>query len=118
MQLRVSFEEYLYYATITRAEESVANEAHGRAQGPTTIMSLFLERFRLSFVNRAVGNRNDRQAADVAGRVDVKNAHQGTLSNTRSLTPPVNTFEPELHAANRALRTAGWADLLGPSNTP
>lgn len=124
LQLKVEFEEYLHYASITRAEEELANEA--RARGPTTIKSLFLERFRLSSKNHSAINRDGRQAAGVSRGVEEKHAHQGTPSNIGPPLHPDSSFDSELHVANRALRTAGWGsvfylittDILGPSNTP
>lgn len=126
LQLRVSFEEYLYYASITRAEEEFANKFYKRAQGPTTINSFFLDRFRWSSKNHVVIDSSDRQATSVDRRVGEKDNNRRTPSNIRPPAPPVSSFESELHAANRALRTAGWGsvfylittDILGPSNTP
>lgn len=123
LQLKVSFEEYLYYASITRAEEKVANEAYQNARGPSTVKSLLLDRFQTS--------RGGPKAAGVTNRNDTGHRHesdekniQQTSSNPGSSHSPIN--EQELHTANRALRTAGWGsvfylittDILGPSNTP
>lgn len=126
LQLRVSFEEYLYHASITRAEEELANKIYKRAQGPTAIKSFFSGRFRWSSKNHVVIDSSDRQAASVDRRVGEKDNNRRTPSNIRPPAPPVSSFESELHAANRALRTAGWGsvfylittDILGPSNTP
>lgn len=126
LQLKVSFEEYLHYASITRAEEELANEAYRRAQGPTSFKSLFVERFRLSSKSRSILDRNSDQAAGVDRRLDEKDAHQQTPSSITPPNPRLSSFDSELHAANRALRTAGWGsvfylittDILGPSNTP
>lgn len=126
LQLKVNFEEYLYYASITRAEEELANKSYKRSQGPTTIKSLFLERFQSSRKDHVVVDSSNRQAAGVARSVEDKDTHQGTPSNIRTPAHPVSSSESELYAASRALRTAGWGsvfylittDILGPSNTP
>jgi hypothetical protein len=35
----VSFEEYIYWASITRAEEKIANDEHQKARGPKILES-------------------------------------------------------------------------------
>ena len=42
---KVPFEEYMYYASITRAEEKIANEEYVRAQGPKSVKSVLMGRF-------------------------------------------------------------------------
>jgi hypothetical protein len=41
----VTFEEYIYYATITRAEEKIANERYVAAAGPKSFKSVVKNRF-------------------------------------------------------------------------
>src|SRR3954463_15824895 len=41
----VSFEEYVYYASITRAEEKQENERHIATQGPKNFKSMVKNRF-------------------------------------------------------------------------
>lgn len=123
LQLKVSFEEYLHYASITRAEERLADEAYRSARGPSTIKSRFLDRFQMSPKGHTAAKKINRQETGPSQELDEKNV-QAVSSNTGS--PPSPTDDPELHAANRALRTAGWGsvfylittDILGPSNTP
>lgn len=126
LQAKVNFEEYLHYASITRAEEELANEAHRRAQGPTTFKSLLSGRFRQSSESRSDLSRNEQQAAGVDKRIEEKDIYQQTPSSITTPPQPNSSIESELNAANRALRTAGWGsvfylittDILGPSNTP
>lgn len=124
LQLKVGFEEYLHYASITRAEERLANEAYRSARGPSTIKSLLIDRFQVSSKERKNGKeRLDRQVIGPTQSTDEKNIH--AISPTPG-SPPSPVDSPELHTANRALRTAGWGsvfylittDILGPSNTP
>lgn len=41
----VSFEEYMYWAAATRAEEKAANDRYVAAAGPKTVKSVLLNRF-------------------------------------------------------------------------
>lgn len=121
LQLKVSFEEYLHYASITRAEERLANETYRSTRGPSTIKSLLLDRFQSFPEKHKPVQRDDRQVTGPTQSSDEKNT-EAASPNLGS--PPVGN--PELHTANRALRTAGWGsvfylittDILGPSNTP
>lgn len=124
LQLKVSFEEYLHYASITRAEERVANEAYRNARGPSTIKSLLIDRFQVS--PKEHKKREEKLSRQVTGptqSTDEKNIH---ATSPTPGSPPSPVDNPELHTANRALRTAGWGsvfylittDILGPSNTP
>lgn len=123
LELKVSFEEYLHYASITRAEERLADEAYRSARGPSTIKSLFFDRFQMSSKGHNAANKINRQGTGPSQDIDEKNV-QAASPNTGS--PPSPIDNPELHTANRALRTAGWGsvfylittDILGPSNTP
>lgn len=123
LELKVSFEEYLHYASITRSEERIANEAYRNARGPSTIKSLFLDRFRISSKGHNTTNKPNRQGTGASQEMDEKEI-QAAAPNTGPPASPVDS--PELHTANRALRTAGWGsvfylittDILGPSNTP
>lgn len=123
LQLKVSFEEYLHYASITRAEERLADEAYRNARGPSTIKSLLLDSFRMSPKGPKAVSKPDRQVKGPSQDTDEKNI-QAASPNTGSIHSPLGSTE--LHTANRALRTAGWGsifylittDILGPSNTP
>ncbi|KAK2602863.1 hypothetical protein N8I77_009365 [Diaporthe amygdali] len=123
LELKVSFEEYFYYASITRAEEKLANEAYRGARGPTTIKSLLLDRFQTSPKSHKDASGNTQQITRSSQGVEEKDI-QRTASYTGTRPSPVGNHE--LHTANRALRTAGWGsvfylittDILGPSNTP
>lgn len=122
LQRKVTFEEYLHYASITRAEERAANEAYRRGRAPTTVKSLFLDRFSMSSKGPAPVN-DSQQVAGLPRELDEKNPQNAAGSKGSSQISDANY---ELHTANRALRTAGWGsvfylittDILGPSNTP
>lgn len=120
LQLKVSFEEYFHYASITRAEERLANEAYRSERGPSTVKSLLLDRFRRSPKSPKSAKGNGHQSAG---------PDQAMQEKETQATPPdrgPSVDDQELHTANRALRTAGWGsvfylittDILGPSNTP
>ncbi|KAK8130884.1 hypothetical protein PG984_007322 [Apiospora sp. TS-2023a] len=101
----VTLEEYLHYASITRAEEKKANERYRVAK--TALAWQTTVRERLS--KRSGGSR------------DLRNG------NTDGGQAPVDgDMEAEWKNASRAVRTAGWGsafyliatDVLGPSQTP
>jgi hypothetical protein len=101
----ISFEEYLYYAQITRAEEAEENERHLALRGPTTFKSLIKDRFSKGHHATA--------ARAITGEKTGSNIVTGVT-------------EAEWKQASRAVRTAGWGgvfylivtDILGPFSTP
>jgi hypothetical protein len=125
----VTFEEYVYWAKIERAEEHEANLQYVEERGPLTVGKVIHARFskgihyenrkkekeRAAQVDQAVSNGSGREN-ETAGEVAV--AVNDSLS--MSVSPE------EWKTASRALRTAGWGtifylittDILGYSSTP
>lgn len=113
----VTFEEYVYYAKITRAEEKVANERYVEAAGPRTFKSLIKNRFstgqssQSADVVRGYGSSNEKEGSD---RLGVASSDHSGISDA------------EWKNASRATRTAGWSgifylittDILGPYSVP
>lgn len=58
----VTFEEYVYYAAITRAEEKAANEEYVRIAGPKTFKSVVMNRF-----SKTSASTNTETAVSPAG---------------------------------------------------
>jgi hypothetical protein len=117
----ISFEEYMYYGVITRAEEKVANENHKAAIGPKTFKSVILGRFSKG---QTEGNAPDSSVEqDSTGE---KNAldEKAVVATPRGNLGGVS--DKEWKNASRAVRTAGWSsafylittDILGPFSTP
>lgn len=114
----VRIEEYVYYASITRAEEKLANEEHVRIQGPTSAKSIVLGRF-------SKGKASGAPASPPATDVTANEKNSGGVT-----TPPSDgrghVTDAEWKTASRALRTCGWGsifylittDILGPFSTP
>jgi len=100
----VTIEEYMYWASITRHEESLLP----KIQGPVTKL--------LGFTKSDAANHNDHSNAPTSEMKDLKAA------------PPsaVAVSDGEYYQAQRAARTAGWAavfylittDVLGPYTVP
>ncbi|KAF9877246.1 transmembrane amino acid transporter [Colletotrichum karsti] len=118
----VTFEEYLYWASITRAEEKEANERYVQARGPVTLKSVVKDRFRK-------GDEHGKFELGNLGGVSVAGVEKS--GSDKTLTPAdegvVGTVTPEeWKRASRAMRTAGWGaifylittDILGPGSTP
>ena len=121
----VSFEEYLYYADITRKEEEAANALYLAARGPTTFSNLisnpFSKRPTPSLPPSTTGDAaaNEKAAARVvAAKSDGLDGKDGDII--------VGVSPDEWKQASRAMRTASWGgvfylittDILGPFSTP
>jgi hypothetical protein len=114
----VSFEEYMYYASITRAEELEADQRFRAAQGPKTAKTILKNRF-------STGKREAAAAEYPPSPTDLtseKKELDGS-SPTRNLG---GVSDSEYKTASRAIRTAGWSsafflittDILGPFSVP
>jgi hypothetical protein len=112
----ISFEEYVHYAALTRADEKAANEVFLRRRGPRTFKNTIQSRFSKGNSNHEI-NAPDHH-------LDEKNLDDKTDSPRGSDNMNVSTSE--WNNASRALRTAGWGsvfflittDILGPFSTP
>ncbi|OBR11308.1 transmembrane amino acid transporter [Colletotrichum higginsianum IMI 349063] len=139
---KVTFEEYLYWAAITRAEEKLANERYLQARGPTTWKSVIKDRFRkgdeheerfqggnggVSGIAGDAGNseKNNDDGSDKALQQPASDGHDGAAA--ASVTAAAAAVTPEeWKRASRAMRTASWGaifylittDILGPFSTP
>lgn len=121
----VTFEEYIYYASITRAEEKIANERHVAAAGPKSFKKVLFNRF----------SKGRQLSADSPSATD--NGSTGEKHDEKGVTPaPVDApatrgnlggvSDSEWKNASRAIRTAGWSsvfylittDILGPFSVP
>ncbi len=114
----VTFEEYMYYAAITRAEEKVANEQHVAALGPRSFKSVLKNRFSKGPVTR-IESPSDHGSATEKSGLDGQTVTPGH-QNLGGIS------EAEWKNASRAVRTAGWSsvfylittDILGPFSVP
>ncbi|GKT52118.1 uncharacterized protein ColSpa_12299 [Colletotrichum spaethianum] len=122
----VTFEEYLYWASITRAEEKPANERFLQAQGPVTWKNVIKDRFRK-------GDEHERfqVGSGEAGPEDVSGGEKNADGSDKALQPAREgdggvVTPAEWKRASRAMRTASWGaifylittDVLGPFSTP
>ena len=125
----VSFEEYMYYAEITRREEEAANALYLAARSPTTLKSLVADRFRkgnntpsTAATAAATGDAAAHEKAAAAVAAAEKDRQQ-TGSDSDVIT---GVTDAEWKQASRAVRTAGWGgvfylittDILGPASAP
>jgi len=117
----ISFEEYAYYAAITRAEEKEANERHVAATGPKTLKSVIMGRFSKGNEHVVNSPPESLSAGEKSGS-DEKAVAPGSPPR-RNLG---NVSDAEWKNASRAVRTAGWGsafylittDILGPFSVP
>lgn len=123
----VSFEEYAYYASITRAEEKAENQKYVAAAGPKSVKTVLKNRFTNYKAPTALETSEPdspgEMTADGLGEKDAVSRleHNGALN-----TSPHPVSDAEYKNASRAIRTAGWSsvfylvttDILGPFSTP
>ncbi|OTB03245.1 hypothetical protein M426DRAFT_322032 [Hypoxylon sp. CI-4A] len=121
----VSFEEYMHYAAITRAEEIEANARFIAARGPRTINNVIKGRF-------GKGHAEQDPLPQVAeslatGEEEEKNRRDHVLQTTESSsTANHGVTDAQRHTAGRAMRTASWGtifylittDVFGPTGAP
>ena len=122
----ITFEEYVYYAKITRAEEKESNQRYVEAAGPKTFKNAIKNRFskeqnNISPPHTTIGYGSPK---------DHDSSHEKTGSDTQGISSPTNSrygvSDAEWKNASRATRTAGWSgifylittDILGPYSVP
>jgi hypothetical protein len=120
----VTFEEYAYWASLTRAEERASNERYLAARGPRTVKSTLKGRFSKGQIDDAVpvDTPSDSGSAGPVGEKGEKTGEQTQQpgEDMMRVTPE------EWKTASRAVRTAGWSsvfylvttDILGPFSVP
>lgn len=126
LQLSLSFAEYAYYASITRAREREANDKYLRDQGSSTLAAHIK-----SILN--AGRKANQTLLEVVDQDVSQDTNDCTslpkeqsLIHSSTVAPSPPASSSELDTTNRALRTAGWGsvfylitlDIMGPSNTP
>jgi hypothetical protein len=115
----VTFEEYMYYANITRAEELEADKHHRAAMGPRTFKSTIKNRFSTGKETHAVANYPPSPTEGMSEKKEL----DGSSPTRRNLGGVSNS---EYKTASRAIRTATWSsafflittDILGPFSVP
>ena len=143
----ITFEEYMYWATITRADELVDNAKYIAERGPVTLKSLVKDRFSTYKYTPQAAVRPEKPAAPPAAdaasgnQLDEKTGDKEQETGSDSSTTGDNTLDSrpsgddevitsvtadEWKRASRAIRTAGWGgvfylittDILGPFSAP
>ncbi|PQE03234.1 transmembrane amino acid transporter protein [Rutstroemia sp. NJR-2017a BBW] len=121
----ITFEEYVYWAEITRAEEKAANARYIEARGPRTLKSTIMGRFTRG--NAAHDSYDTPPVQSIAGDekngLDEKSVVPGGSPETAHRSA---VTDAEWKRASRAVRTAGWSgvfylittDILGPFSVP
>ncbi|KAL3427796.1 transmembrane amino acid transporter family protein [Phlyctema vagabunda] len=116
----VTFEEYMHYGYITRADEKAENEQHKHLAGPRTIKSTIMDRF-------STGKKHNVIDSPPSQTLNEKDTLDG---GDKSIVQPggnsLAVSDAEWKRASRAIRTAGWGsvfylittDILGPYSVP
>ncbi|KAI0846056.1 transmembrane amino acid transporter protein-domain-containing protein [Daldinia vernicosa] len=120
----VSFEEYMYHAAVTRAQEEEANARYIATRGPQTFKNVIKGRF-------SKGHAEQDAYAEVVGSISRETDEKGHGNDALQVagngsTENYGITEAQRQTANRALRTASWGtvfylittDILGPTGAP
>jgi hypothetical protein len=123
----ISFEEYAYYASITRAEEKAENERFVAAAGPKTVKSVLKNRFTNFKPPTIVDTPTEPDSpSEKHVGMEEKDGNGNDMALVNRETNPMAVSDAEYKNASRAIRTAGWSsvfylvttDILGPFSTP
>ncbi|KAI1866753.1 uncharacterized protein JN550_007606 [Neoarthrinium moseri] len=112
---KVSFEEYMYYAAITRAEEKEANKRFIEARGRWTFRSILKAIFSKgegAAITDSPTSAQEKAEENAAARGSIQGRYQISVAQEKT--------------ASRAMRTASWGaifylittDILGPTSAP
>jgi hypothetical protein len=120
----VTFEEYICYAIITRAEEKIANERYVAAAGPKNFKSIIKNRFSKGHQEPATPSSPTRDNNSNGEKTEIGEKGNTDVVPTRRNLGGVS--DSEWRNASRAVRTAGWSsvfylittDILGPFSVP
>lgn len=138
----ICFEEYIYYASITRAEEKAQYAAIPKEK--KTIKSIIQNRFRrntatISTPPTDMSDADEKRTAKLGASTDPATVSvdgdekQAAIFDTpsepvqlRHYTDPSHVSDEEWKTLSRGIRTAGWStcfylittDILGPFSTP
>jgi len=118
----VTFEEYIYWAKIERAEEHEANRKYVEMKGPTSVTNILKGRF-----SKGIHYDEKKRQRELAASGVVRSDSEKDKTDI-SVVPSTDdaVSEEEWRTASRALRTASWGtmfylittDILGWSTTP
>lgn len=112
----VTFEEYIYYAKITRTEEKAANARFLEGRGRRTLKSVVTNRFSKGHEVAATHDITEEYGSEKE-KIEGGGEKRHTLGQVS---------DSEWKMASRATRTAGWSgvfylittDILGPYSVP
>ena len=134
----VSFEEYLYWAEVSHAEEDHGDQSLGLTVFGRSLRTIISTAYRptqprVSSVDAAIAAARDetkdtknRPATVIRPLTQEDPGTQQSMSEHRPGTRPVTISDAEYAAASRAVRTASWSavfylltmDILGPFSVP
>ncbi|KAI0008276.1 transmembrane amino acid transporter protein-domain-containing protein [Xylariaceae sp. FL0662B] len=125
---KISFEEYMYWAEVTRAEEREANARFVAARGPRTLSNVLKGRFSTGREMQEAASDGNGAGSLCEGTAEEKGPGNGTLKvvNVTASTARHGVTEVQRRTASRAMRTASWGtifylittDILGPTGAP
>lgn len=118
----VTFEEYIYWAKIERADEVERNRLYVEKRGPLNITKVIKNRFSKGIHHE---EKKEREATQAITNAET-NEKTGVVSGSDPSPSPLSVTEEEWRTAARALKTASWGtvfflittDILGWGSCP
>jgi hypothetical protein len=125
----VTFEEYVHWAKIERAEENEANRVYKEIRGPLSVSRVIKGRFSKGIHYEEKKRKEEAVLAAARAARGGGSDSEKDKSDTAvvaAASPEGAVSEEEWRTASRALRTASWGtmfylittDILGWSSTP
>lgn len=119
IQLGVGMEEYMHYASISRAKEVEKNREYESKRGPITMLGLLKDRFHKGHHEdqttprpEIVSNQSDaietHSSNEKKGQTVIHNASVEGQSDVWDAA----ARDAELYLASRVMRTAGWGSAF------
>lgn len=118
-QLGVGMEEYMHYASISRAKEVEKNREYESKRGPVTMLSLLKDRFhkghhenQTTLSPEVVANQPDiSESHDVGEKKGEAVVHNAAVEGQSDVWDAA-ARDAELYLASRVMRTAGWGSAF------
>lgn len=125
----VTWQEYIYWAKVERAEEAESEKRYQELQGPWSFTKMIKGRFSKGVHHETKKLEEQRRREQALTTLESSGAGEKQLSEKAAdagSTSSVGATEEEWKTASRALRTASWGsifflvttDILGWSGAP
>lgn len=119
IQLGVGMEEYMHYASISRAKEVEKNREYESKRGPVTMLRLLKDRFhkghheeQITPSPEIVANRSNASETQSSDEKKSETIVHNAPVEGQSDVWDAAARDAELYLASRVMRTAGWGSAF------